>query len=138
MANNCKAQQNFVSLQADLFRLAARDHGLTIKRLSLLADIPATTMQTWASGTVMPAWAMVELARFIPDDLMSLMLEPAGRFVGTLETVDHDLDALGCEAAGFVAEYVAAKADGKVTPIERARLGDKARGMAAAARKVVA
>lgn len=139
MANHCKAQQNFVTLQADLFRLAARDHGLSIKRLSLLADIPATTMTTWASGTVMPAWAMVELAKYIPDDLMSLMTEPAGKFVGTLgDDGGGCLDSLGREAAGYTAELLDAKSDGIVTPMERAKLGERARRVASVARAVAA
>ena len=139
MANHCKAQQNFINLQADVLRLADRDHGLSIKRLAMLTEIPATTLVTWKNGTAMPAWAMVELARFIPDDLMSLMTEPAGKFVGTL-TDDGGgcLDSLGREAAGYTAELLDAKSDGIVTPMERAKLGERARRVASVARAVAA
>jgi hypothetical protein len=69
---------------------------------------------------------------------MSLMTEPAGKFIGTLEDGGGSLDALGREAAGYTAEYLDAKSDGVVTPMERGKLRDKARRVASIARAVAA
>lgn len=132
-------QQDFMSRTADVFRLAKRDCGLTTPRLAALTGIPAATLVTWASGnTAMPAWAMCALSEHIPDDLMSLLMEPAGKFIGTTDAADDDLDALGCETATFTAELLEAKRDGKVTPRERDRLKDRARRVASRAQAVAA
>ena len=143
MENRHAAQQHFVSRQSDYFRLAARDCDLTVKRLALLTDIPATTMATWASGTVMPAWAMWELSRHVPDYLNSMLAERSGKFVGTCEPSEGDLDALGREGAGYTSALFDARAPESpggsvVTPIERAGLRDRARRVASRARAVAA
>lgn len=124
---------HFVDTQADVFRLAKARYGLSTARLAARSDIPETTLATWGKGTSMPAWAMVELARHIPPDLMNLLLEGAGFCLTPLQHVDSEMDDLAYEATGFTHELLEARRDGKVTPIERAHLKEKARRVAAAA-----
>lgn len=128
-----------VEAQREMFRLAKSEHGLSIAVLAKRSPLKATTMEGWANGVQMPAWALGALGEAgMPDDLLSLVLAPFSRHVGTDETGDGDLDALGCDAAGFVSEYVNAKADRKVTHIERARLQSHARRMLPKVRRVAA
>lgn len=135
--SNCSVNtQHLVEIQCDIFRLAKRDHALSPKRLAALSGIPETTINSWAHGTAMPAFGLARLSPFLPDGLTSLIFEPFGKHVETSETDESDLDDLGCETAGFTAEYVQAVSDGKITPMERAKLADRALRIAAAANSV--
>jgi len=128
--------RNSVALQRELFRLAEDEHGLSIAVLARTRGIAKSTIKGWREGAAMPAWALGELA--LPDDLLSLVLDPYRKHVGTNVDDDGDLDALGREAATFTAEYVEAKSDGVVTHIERAKLKDRARRLEPIVRKVAA
>jgi hypothetical protein len=128
--------QHFVDTQADVLRLAKARYSLSTARLAALADIPETTIASWSKGTSMPAWAMMALAIHIPADLMNLLAEPAGFQFVPIEQQESDLDQLAFEASGFTHELLEAKLDGKVTPIERASLKEKARRVAVAAASV--
>lgn len=128
--------QHFIDTQADVLRLAKARYGLSSARLKALTDIPETTIASWSKGTSMPAWAMMALAVHIPADLMNLLAEPAGLQLVPLEQSANDLDQLACEASGFTHELLEAKRDGKVTPIEREHLKEKARRVAVAAASV--
>lgn len=121
-----------------MLRLAERDYDLSIKALSLETGIPGVTLNSWKRDVMMPLGGFVALCRVIPDDLTSLMLEPADKHIGTNERDENDLDALTAEASGLVTGVLEAKRDGKVTPIERAHIQDKARRVAAKARAVAA
>jgi len=138
MADCSVNPQHFVDAQADVFRLAKARHGLSIARLAALSSIPETTIRTWSTGTSMPAWALIELARHIPADLINLLTEQGGFCLTPIERADSDLDQLACEASGFTHDVLEAKLDGKVTPIERARLKERARRVQALAASVVA
>lgn len=123
--------------QRRLFRLAERDHGLSLKAIGLDGNIPYSTLRTYASGeAIMPVPAVLKLVDVLPDYLLSYLFEPAGRLLTVKDGEDGDLDELGREAAGFVAEYVDAKSDGKVTPIENARLRQRAMRLNNSAAKV--
>jgi hypothetical protein len=128
--------QHFVDVQADVLRLAKARYALSTARLSALTEIPETTIASWSKGTSMPAWAMMALAIHIPRDLMNLLAEQAGLQLTPVEHQANDLDQLACEASGFTHELLEAKRDGKVTPIERDRLKEKARRVAVAASSI--
>lgn len=100
MSDLCQSARNSVSMQGEMFRLAARDHGLSIKLLCLKTGIPKTTLEGWSKGTVMPAWALFKLGKEggIPDELLSLIAEPFERHVGTDESGDGDLDTAALDA----------------------------------------
>jgi hypothetical protein len=137
MADISITQQHLIERQCDMFRLAKRDHSLTAKRLAQLSRLPEPTIASWAKGTAMPAWALVVLSCYIPDDLVTMMFDPADKFVGTCDPTDGGgLAELDCEALGFATEHAEARRDGVVTPIESARLKERARRVACAARRV--
>ena len=144
MTNSTVAKQLFGSRQADWFRLAKRDHDLSIKRLSSLTGIPDTTLTTWATGeTAMPAWALFELAEHIPDDLTCMLVERSGKYVGTCETGDGGFEKLGRETAAYTNELLQAHDPDSpggvnVTPIEEALLKHRARKVACAGRAAAA
>lgn len=128
-----------IEAQRELFRLAERECGLSIPILAKRSPIPLGTLKGWRDGAAMPAWAVGALGTAgVPDHLLSLLLAPFGRHVGTDEAGDGDLDALGREAAHYVGDKLDAEADGKVTHIERAKLRQSAAKIAAVARKAAA
>lgn len=125
--------------QQSMFRLAERDHGLTRKMVSVDSGIHYDTLGTyWRGEAVMPFTAFLKLVDVVPDYLLSRMLASVNRHLAPNEEGNGDLDALGREAASFTAEYVDAKSEGNVTPIERARLKEHAERLGAAADKVAA
>jgi hypothetical protein len=65
-----------------------------------------------------------------------MCVEPAS--IAPAEEPEGGLTELLCEAAGFVAEKVEADRDGVVTHIERIKLKERARRVAARARAVAA
>lgn len=136
--NTCDAERfehNFGAIVADMFRLLGRDHAMTKARLSKLSGIHINTLTSWwDGGTKMPLWAFWHLAPYIPDDLLTLVSEAAGKAVVTLDDGGPGcLDTLGREAAGFVASYVDAKSDGVVTPHEKRALNNRRRKLAVVA-----
>lgn len=128
-----------IDAQRDMFRLAARDYGLTLAAIAARSPLKLPTLKGWNNGAAMPAWAIGALGEAgVPDHLLSLVLAPFGRHVGTDEQGDGDLDALSREAAHFNAEHLDAISDGNISLIERARLQERAQRVAAAARKAAA
>jgi hypothetical protein len=119
-----------------MFRLAERDHGLSLRALHLETQIPISTLRDWKAGAAMPAWALFRLP--IPIELKSLIGEPYGQHIGYDETPDGDLAQLECDASGVVHEIAKAKRDGVITPRERASIADAVRRMVPVARAVAA
>lgn len=124
--------------QRRIFRLAERDHDLTLKAISLDSGIPYDTLRSYAARdpAMMPVSALLKLIDVVPDYLLSQMLDPVNRRLEIVSNENGDIDELGREAAGFVAEYVDAKSDGKITPIDRARLTDRAARLGDTAQQV--
>lgn len=139
MPSNCLPGQDSVAAQRELFRLAEAECGLSIRAIAARSPLPVSTLKGWREGNAMPAWALGALGEAgVPDHLLSLVLEPFGRHVGTDESDDGDLDHLGRESAHYLAEHADAKADGVVTHIEKAKLKGRARRIAGVARRVAA
>jgi hypothetical protein len=142
MADLSEEARNSVALQQDMFRLAKSEHGLSLAVLARTRKIPLSTITGWANGTAMPAWALGALQ--LPDDLLSLILTPFEKFVGTNETGDEgDIDALGLEALGLAGEIAEARSEHspggpRIVPMERARIQGRARRLTPLARKVAA
>lgn len=88
----------------------------------------------------MPAWALGELQ--LPDDLVSLVLQPFERFVvSDTGEGDHDFDALGLEAHGLAGEVAQARSPNspggvQIVHSEVATIRDRARPLAAKLRRV--
>lgn len=125
--------------QRRIFRLASRDYDLTLKKISIDSNVPYATIRTYASGdAMMPVAVLIKLCDVVPDHLLSQLFDPVGRHLVVNEESEGDMDELGREAATFTAEYVNAKSDGIVTPLERSRLAARAGRLADAAGKVSA
>lgn len=135
--------QHVLALQADMFRLARRDYALTFKRLSLLSGIPSGTLESWAKGTAMPVYGLVRLLPHIPDDISSLLVEPAGKHIGTDEEAPNAVHDLHNDSAEFCLEatkatHPASPGGVNIVPSERSKLRDISRRMAPKARAVAA
>ena len=93
--------------QEIVFRLAGRDHGLTLKAISLDSGIGYTTIQSYAKGhAVMSIASLFRLVGVVPNELLSLLL-PDGRQIVTLpEECNHDEISEWAEA--FTARKLAA------------------------------
>lgn len=143
MAAENRTEQETLSAQAELFRLADRDYGLSLNVLSRETGVSLSALKSYNASNIfarakMPLWVFVRLCRVVPDELTSLCLSDAGKHVGSNEEGEGDLDELAVETAGFVAEKLVAEADGVVTPMERRKLKDRARRVCATARRVAA
>lgn len=132
MCNQQAKARNSVELQERLFRLAERDRGLTLAILSDDTRIPLATLRGWKNGTTMPAWAIGALGEAgVPDYLLSLVLNPFKRHVGTDQDGDGTLHEAAFEANGFSQEYLSAtspdsEGGAAITPREAAKLGERA------------
>lgn len=106
MADISLPARDSVAAQAELFRLAQHECGLSIRVISQRSPIPFSTLKGWKDGAAMPAWALGELADAgVPDHLLSLITAPWKRSVVTDEETDSDLDD-AAEAAGEFASSV--------------------------------
>lgn len=142
MCNMNELARNSVQAQERMFRLAERDYGLSVKTLVLETGIPKTTLEGWRGGVTMPAWALGALGKAgVPDHLLSLILHPFARHVGTDDNGDGALDELARETAGFTADYLQATAPASpggsnIVPMERAKLAEAALRVESIARAV--
>lgn len=123
-----------------MLRLAERDHDLTLTVLSAETGIDKGTLATYKRDVAMPAWALVALCEFIPDDLTSLMFEPVGKHVGSGTVGDGDFDTAALAANDFAGEVVRARHPASpggtaIVPQEAAVISDKGRRACAAMRR---
>lgn len=82
-----------VANQAEMFRRAEVEEGLSIAVIARRSPLNRYTMRDWKNGTQMPAWALGALAEAgVPEHLLSLVLEPFGRHVGRNEEGEADFD----------------------------------------------
>ncbi|MDE1914711.1 MAG: hypothetical protein KGJ57_17575 [Sphingomonadales bacterium] len=139
------AKQFSIDRQADLFRLAKRDHGLSIGVLHQRTRIPTSTLEDWRRGAVMPAWALFALGSEggVPDELLSLLAEPFNRMVISAEPDDSgevdDLVGICAEvvAAGTRARHPRGPGGTVIVPQERAEIIDIVRRLRPAANRVI-
>jgi hypothetical protein len=146
MCNVDREIQNILAIQSDMFRLAKRDYQLSPKRLAALSGIPEATVASWAHPqrpAAMPMHGFVRLLPHLPDDLSSLLTEPADKHIGTNAPSDNDIHDLIDTASELTNEGVRAmhpKSPGGVhiVPSERGKIRDISRRLAPRARKVAA
>lgn len=142
-SRTCEISQAVEAGQLAMFRLAERDHGLTLKILSLDTGIPFGTLRSYSQGTAMPVSALVKLSRAIPNELTSLMLDPGGKVLADAEPEESDLDDLARAAIDVLQKYVAARhpeSDGgiRIVHSEKADIKLAAAGLHDRASKVAA
>jgi hypothetical protein len=125
-----------------MFRRAEAEEGLSLRVLSKRSPIPYTTLKGWRDGAAMPAWALGALGEAgIPNEILSLVLEPFRRHVGTDEEGESDFDDAALAANDLSTAVQRArhpKSPGGVAIIhtERAEIIPIARRAAAKARAV--
>lgn len=95
------------AMQEMVFRLALRDHGLTLTAIHLDSGLSYSTVQGYASGqTLMSIASLFKLVCVVPNELLSLLLPEGQRIVTVPEAVDHDaIDKLCREFADTKAAY---------------------------------
>lgn len=111
-----------IAAQAEMFRLAEKECGLSLRVIADRSPLALGTLKGWRDGAAMPAWALGALRTAgLPEHLLSLVLEPFGLIVADRDSDDGSLAELNRESAHFIAEHADASADGTVTHQERAR-----------------
>src|SRR3546814_6075059 len=81
MATECEITMAVEQAQIRMFDLAKRKHGITRKVLNLETGIAISTLRSYEEGTSMPVSALVKMARVIPNELLSLMLDVGGKVI---------------------------------------------------------
>jgi hypothetical protein len=87
--------------QERVFRLSARDHGMSLQWISRESNIPYNTIRSYAGHNgeqaMMPIAALNKLCGVIPDDLLSHLTEPGGRILDKpSEDGDHETTVANC------------------------------------------
>ena len=108
-SRTCEITQAVEAGQLAMFRLAERNHGLSLKILSLESGIPHGPLRSYAQGTAMPVSALVKLSGVIPNELISLMLDPGGKVLADAEQDETDIDDLARAAVDILQRYVSAR-----------------------------
>jgi hypothetical protein len=101
MAHSDRISALTLAAQERIFRLAARDYGLSLKTISLESGIPYNTIRAYAAHNgeqaMMPIAALLKLVGVLPDELLSHLLEPVGRIIDRpSEDGDHDATVQNC------------------------------------------
>src|SRR3546814_7196785 len=85
MATECEITMAVEQAPIRMFDLAKRKHGITRKVLNLETGIAISTLRSYEEGTSMPVSALVKMARVIPNELLSLMLDVGGKVIADAE-----------------------------------------------------
>lgn len=86
-----KIIHNTKATQERIFRLAKRDHGLTLKAISMDAGVDYDSLCNYAKGeTQMPVGVLYALVGVVPSELLSLLLPSGHVIVQIPENIDHD------------------------------------------------
>lgn len=131
-----KIIRNVKAAQERVFRLAARDHGLTLKAIHLDSGIDYDSLRRYASGeNQMPVGALYALVGVIPAELLSLLLPDEHVIVRVPEGIDFDEFSAACREfvdAKEAAHHPESEAGREIGPTENVvLLGKAARARAA-------
>jgi hypothetical protein len=99
-----------VEAQMDIFRLAKRDHGLSLTDISGKSNIPYQNIKYYAGGHgAMPIVAVLKLVGVIPDDLLSRLFLPVEKQITSSQCEMSDHDTLASNCIGFAAKLQGAR-----------------------------
>ena len=104
---------------------------MTRAALSAASGISASTLASWANGAAMPLHAILSLSHHLPAPAINMMFEPAGKRLCDAEQQDANWDAVAASASMLTFEICDARSDGAIDHVERARLRQRARAVAA-------
>lgn len=121
----------------------AAQRGFTRKFLYHATGIPLSTLKSYEEGTAMPLSAFVKIAgvKGFPNELLSLVIDPADKSVHDSEEDETDFDDLARAASDYLVCYSQARhpdSPGSIRIVhnEKPELKLKAQGLKAAAKKV--
>lgn len=111
-SRDCEISNSVAAAQHHFFDLAKRKFGFTLKVISLETDISLSTLVDWDNGR-----SAMSLAGFVkiigikgfPNQLASLILEPAGKMVADAESDEADIDDLVIRALELALVHVKAR-----------------------------
>jgi len=128
-----QARDISIDRQRNMFRLAHRDHGITMAYLATLTGFHPKTISKWANGdSAMDLWAFVEVSKHLPDYLTSLMVEPAGKGLHALEEGEGCFDELAQLSLEYASAHLEARRSERAGWKERLReRADRIRAVAA-------
>jgi hypothetical protein len=145
MSNLFATAQDSVDAQAEMFRRAEREEGLSIRAINRRFNpLKVSTMEGWRDGAQMPAWAVGALgAAGVPDHLLSLITDPFGRVVTTEPEGEGDLDTAASDALEFAGEVQKARSPKSpgglaIVPQEKALIEPKRQRACASMRRAAA
>lgn len=100
--------QSVNAAQMRMFDLAYRKHGFSRKILHLETGIPLSTLKSWEGGISMPIEGAVLIAgaKGFPNELLSLLFEPAGKTVSDSDQDETDIDDLALSALDVLGKYI--------------------------------
>jgi hypothetical protein len=95
--------------QQKMFARAPK-YGWPLSTIAKQSGFHPNTVSGWANGgSSMDMWAFARLCLFLPDELTSVMLEPAGKSVVSQDLEPMCLDELAATALEFVASHARAR-----------------------------
>jgi hypothetical protein len=115
MAHEDRIMALTLGTQRRIGRLAERDHGLSLKAISLDSGIPYNTIRSYfgqsdgMAQAVLPVTALVKLIGVVPDYLLSQLLDPAHKRIADQNDGDDDHDTLAANCIDFASRTAAAR-----------------------------
>lgn len=113
MAHDCAIAQRFLRKQKQMFRLAARDCGITQKMVHLETHMGLTSIGEYARGEkIMGGDKIARLAAWddFPSELLSILIDGSGKHFADDDGGGHCLDLLGNDADEVAADVRRARA----------------------------
>jgi hypothetical protein len=111
-SRTCEISAAVTTGQVRMFDLAARKYGFTRKVLHLETGISEGTLRCWIAGTsMMPLDGFVKLAAIngFPNELLSLVLDPAGRAIVDADPDETDQDDAAIAALEYALRWARAR-----------------------------
>jgi transcriptional regulator with XRE-family HTH domain len=136
-------RNNLLERQMEMFRLAERDHNLPQITISRRSGIHPNTIGKWARGeALMTLESFVELAKHLPDELASIIVESSGKALHSMDSEAACFDKLADAALEYFNAHMRARHDEspggpKIVFSEKVVLLEKARQLHAESGRTV-
>lgn len=129
MSRTSECSDIFIASQQRMLRLAARDYALTPAAIHAETGISLPTIKSWSAkeASAISGPMLVKLAACIPNELMSLLFEPAGKSLFDTESGSDDIDELVYSLTKLLHAIADAKRSGPIDHRSRAEISDLAR-----------
>lgn len=111
-SRGCAISDNVAAAQKRMFRLAERDHKMSLKVIAAETGIPAGTLRGWIAGTtMMPLDGFVKISAIdgFPNELLSLPFEHAEKSLGDAGEGETDFHDMAVQCATYLLAHVRAQ-----------------------------